>query len=541
MTLDGDQPPKKSWFINILSHWQPLSKLAPLGTTSTATTAATATATTPTLPISTATATFSATAASIASTSPPTLTSTLGPLCSVPSAWNERRLSQHTIGSSLSDDRFSSSSYQGRSSEEKSRLSHLWTRARRHHPHYPRFHWPHRRQSDKSYSSQYQHQQLQPMRPSIPINIIQDTAHPLPPLSSSYQDPPRRPSSLHPSLPPASVNKRHSITEFLPQSNNGSYTEQYLNSRPSSVIYTSHPNSPSILCMQDGHLIDENEIDDYSLDNGINERPPRWILKHDLLTLALNGNLTACPLRHDDVEKQVLQIGCADGVWCMQLALAHPKWSVIGMDEAILEPISSTYYGKKPRNVKLIRCTPSLLHALRQMPDQMFDLIDGRCLLIGYTFDEYQSIARECWRLCKPNGYIEFIEMDMRIYHTKPLPSTCSQTTHQLNSEVIHMLEAEMLDPRLARRLPDLWLDQDIKPISWYTSLPIGTWAGRLGVMVREEVHCVIESLQPHVAAYLGTACRSDNELDKLLDEMDSEMELQQSFMNLHHCHVQKV
>ncbi|ORX56814.1 hypothetical protein DM01DRAFT_1382245 [Hesseltinella vesiculosa] len=519
MAIDVEPPlpskSKTSWLANIFRHWQPLSKWNEPSTQPTTTITAT-----------------TATTILDSPSSPPNLTSTLGPLLSTSPITQERRLSQHTIGSTFSEDRYSTSSCQARSSEERSRLSYLWTRTRRHHPQYPRFHWPQRRQQHSIPSSSSP-------RPSIPINIIQDPS-PLPtfsPLSSSYQDS-RRPSSLYPSSPP-SVNKRHSITDLIsPNTINPAPTTDFYASRPSSVIYTSQPSSPSILCMKDGHLVDDDEIDPYSLENHIGIRNQRWILKNDLLTLALNGP-TACPLKCEDYEKQVLQIGCSDGAWCIQLAMAHPKWSVIGMEEGPIESIASTFHGKKPRNCKLIRCTPSLLSSLQQMPDQMFDLIDGRGLLIGYSFDEYQQMARECWRLCKPGGHVEFVEMDMRIYHSKPA-TNFGHATRSLNSEIIHMLESDDLDPRLARRLPDLWLDQGAQAVSWYTSLPIGVWGGRLGIMFREEVHSLFESLQPYIAIYSETVCRTDEQMDSLLDQLDAEMDLQRSFMNLHHCYVQK-
>lgn len=41
------------------------------------------------------------------------------------------------------DDQFSSKSAHRRDSKERSILGDLWSRARRHYPHYPRFHWPH--------------------------------------------------------------------------------------------------------------------------------------------------------------------------------------------------------------------------------------------------------------------------------------------------------------------------------------------------------------------------------------------------------------
>ncbi|KAI8099762.1 uncharacterized protein BX664DRAFT_256156 [Halteromyces radiatus] len=356
--------------------------------------------------------------------------------------------------------------------------------------------------------------------------------------------------------------KRHSITSLI--SGNG---DLYYNSRPGSILYsttTSQPDSPRILFMKDGQLWDDNneDVDDYFLDNNNNNSQQydllpthlhRWTLKHDLLKLALNG--------------------CGDGTWCIDVAMANPKWTVIGMEEngydhymtTANESDDTTCFGSlshgnglfKPRNMRLIRCAPSLLHALQQMPDHVFDLVDGRCLILGYSFETYRQLIKECWRVCKIGGYVELIEMDMRMYHSK-IPKTMGKTIQTLNSEVIHMMESRSLDPRLARRLPDILEEIIMESISTssttsstssnavhitsakYTSLPIGVWGGRLGVMFREDLHTLMESVQVWISQYKESDCRSDQDLEKELDQMDNEMELQRSFMNLHHCYAQK-
>lgn len=130
---------------------------------------------------------------------------------------------------------------------------------------------------------------------------------------------------------------------------------------------------------------------------------------------------------------------CGEGTWCIDVALSNPKWSVVGMEE-------NKYYDESihisgiPKNLKFIHCTPSLLNALQQLPDQSFDLIDLRCLIMAYTFEEYQRIVTECWRLCKLGGYIELIEMDMRMYHSQSSSNMMMGNTIQsLNSEGMYI------------------------------------------------------------------------------------------------------
>jgi hypothetical protein len=108
---------------------------------------------------------------------------------------------------------------------------------------------------------------------------------------------------------------------------------------------------------------------------------------------------------------------------------------------------------------------------------------------------------------------------------------------------VIHVIESKSLDPRLARRLPDL-LDETITNEmveAKYISLPLGVWGGRLGVMFRDDVHALIESMQIDVADLKENGqVRSDGELDYKLDIMDHELDANRAFMNLHLMLIQK-
>lgn len=255
---NNNETRSKSWFFGLFSQWHPLNKWH---SSSSATTTTTDVSTT----ISPST--------SILPTSP-TLTNTTATTTNTnlsittrydTNYFNERRHSQQTIGSNLSDDRYSSCSCKNRTSEERSRLSDLWLKTRRKHPQYPKF---------KKWRPQPQQQQQQ--TPAISIYSTppqEERVH----LSHSFNDVvmPRRPSSLLPNSNTNTINnnynsKRHSITSF--------------------VYESSQPASPLILFMKNGQLseneLEDDDIDDYFLDS---HYLCKWTLKHELLKLALNG------------------------------------------------------------------------------------------------------------------------------------------------------------------------------------------------------------------------------------------------------------
>lgn len=253
----------KSWFFGIFSQWHPLNKWQ-----------ATVNSSSNTSPSSPEVTSISP-STSILPTSP-TLTNTTTTTTNTNLSlryeyFNERRYSQQTIGSSLSDDRYSSCSCKNRTSEERSRLGDLWSKARKKHPHYPKF------KKWKSQQHQQQQQQLQQQQQQKTVAI---SIYSTPPqeervqLSHSFNDVvmPRRPSSLLPNsiANNNNQNKRHSITSFMYDS--------------------SQPASPLVLFMKNGQLseneIDDDDIDDYCLDSHF---LCKWTLKHELLKLALNG------------------------------------------------------------------------------------------------------------------------------------------------------------------------------------------------------------------------------------------------------------
>ncbi|KAI8378990.1 hypothetical protein BD560DRAFT_389202 [Blakeslea trispora] len=403
---------------------------------------------------------------------------------------NERRHSEQTIQShDLSDDQYSTkaaSYYQRRDSSERSMLSELWSKAKRHHPHYPKYHHHH------DYRM-----------------ILPRHSH------------------------------RHSISSFFTDSIDNTPSV----SRPNSYYTPSQPTSPSFLELIRNYSSDE--IEHFALEDAW--LPERWTIKHELTTLAIDGLFSIPDMTSPfTIERHVLQIGCGDAAWAIDVALTYSRWMIVGLDHRtyleeeedeefpILSTTATAMITRKstiPKNFKLIQCS-SLLQGLKHFPDNTFDLIESRFLILTYTFEEYQQLMIECVRICKPNGYIELMEADLRIYHQRLL--TCP-VTHELNHEVIQVCESKQLDPRLARRLADLVDGSSVSIKARYISLPIGVWGGRLGVLFREDVHQLIASVQHDLSN-----CRTEDELEESLESMDREMEANRSFMNLHLLVCQK-
>lgn len=132
---------------------------------------------------------------------------------------------------------------------------------------------------------------------------------------------------------------------------------------------------------------------------------------------------------HTESKKHVLHVGCGDGSWCTDTARLFPSWLVVGMDDKTGGP--SPNQRKAPRNFKYIRCYYDILKTLKDIPADSFDFIYVRFLLDAYGDDCYQELLEECHRICKPEGYLEIYELDMRIYGNPK----AGPVTHKLNAK----------------------------------------------------------------------------------------------------------
>lgn len=197
---------------------------------------------------------------------------------------SERRNSQQTISSSFttSDDQYSTTAasyYQRRDSSERSILSELWSKARRRHPNYPRFHWPHRHAQSLGSSPQQQppYMRVQPPTADDSITAAQAAAAAAS-CPSSYRHQHYYPRHF----------KRHSISSLMTSADNTPS-----GSRPNSVIL-SQPTSPNFAALLVKRQNEDDDVDNYWLSDEDScscqiFKKERWMIKHELIKLAVDG------------------------------------------------------------------------------------------------------------------------------------------------------------------------------------------------------------------------------------------------------------
>lgn len=137
-----------------------------------------------------------------------------------------------------------------------------------------------------------------------------------------------------------------------------------------------------------------------------------------------------------DTHTEILFLySCGDGSWCIDMAKKHKKCTVIGIDDHDVIDRNKTL----PDNFEFMLANKNLLHALRQLPDGTFDFIFARFLIFSCTPDLYREMIQECWRLCKRQGFVEMMELDMQMYGN-PVVGPLTQMLNTQGKEKVQSL-----------------------------------------------------------------------------------------------------
>ena len=138
-----------------------------------------------------------------------------------------------------------------------------------------------------------------------------------------------------------------------------------------------------------------------------NDEQDRSVAQHYLLRTAFGSDFQS-PIQ-SQLQKGivVLDVGCGNGVWTMEMSTAFPKSTFIGIDQ------SSEFYPKdiKPRNCHFRSCGSLVQHRVSlPFPDNSIDYIYQRDVNWGLTGQTWQPLLHEYQRILKPGGWLEFVE-----------------------------------------------------------------------------------------------------------------------------------
>ncbi|KAG2178104.1 hypothetical protein INT43_003357 [Umbelopsis isabellina] len=352
---------------------------------------------------------------------------------------------------------------------------------------------------------------------SAPSSMTTADCKPYVPFVSAFDDP---------LLGHRNQSKRHSTS-----SSSTAIGPEYANGKVSPPA--SSPRLAYIEALQPDKKLDLDEIrnDAYPIENDEVE-VDRLQAKNDLVKLAFDGDYCA-PLDFTSIEyPRILDIGCGAGSWCIDLARRYPDATVFGLDCQDIFPDPKNI----PSNCHLL--VHNVLHGLKQYPDGWFDYVHCRFMMLAFSPEQYIQVMTECIRVTRKHGFVEVMEMDLRIYGDP----TAGPLTQQLNEEVIYAAESLHLSPRVARNLDGLFPNtSNISSANTrYLSMPIGMWGGRLGVLFKDDLFMFTKKCQTAVAQARNRPARSDEEFMREMERVSREVEAYRCFMNFHAYWVEK-
>ncbi|ORY96372.1 S-adenosyl-L-methionine-dependent methyltransferase [Syncephalastrum racemosum] len=206
-----------------------------------------------------------------------------------------------------------------------------------------------------------------------------------------------------------------------------------------------------------------------------------WILSHAF------GSHFEAPV-HDALSKgiTVLDSACGPATWTLELAELYPDSTFHGID------ISPQFPGQiKPQNCNFQ--IANLLDGL-PFPDNYFDYIHQRLMVIALTREGWEKTLKELMRVLKPGGWIEFKELLPRIDNGGPV-------THRFVDTLRQVLDQRGMCPEIALELEDRMRGLGLENIKQRTvSLPLGD-KSKISELSWESFSRSFQALEPWLAS----------------------------------------
>ncbi|CAG8514509.1 13324_t:CDS:2 [Acaulospora morrowiae] len=216
-----------------------------------------------------------------------------------------------------------------------------------------------------------------------------------------------------------------------------------------------------------GRRYHNEETASYLLSSDI-EEIDRQQLQHYCFKHIFKCNMSA-PVENMLIEgSRVLDVGCGTGIWVLELSSKYENSEFFGVD---MSPVFPSQI--KPFNSNFIKA--NVLDGL-PFPSNEFDYVHLSFLNASFTDDQWQNIViPELIRVLKPNGWLEFYEVDIIQLNGGPLIERISKSLQKL-------CHSASINPRLPNLFKQ-WLTpheclKDIEEIVAYPFL--GKWNGKI-------------------------------------------------------------
>lgn len=184
---------------------------------------------------------------------------------------------------------------------------------------------------------------------------------------------------------------------------------------------------------------------------------------HELLALALNGKLHTCSPTAIPDKATILDVGTGTGKWACEIARSCSNARVYGID------LHQVNRSDDPPNVVF-----ETVNVMTGFPFNTgtFDFVHSRLLIGGIT--DWKSYLANLLRITKRGGYVECVEMEIRIGSREAGDS--AKIDHWLD-RMSSLLQKRALDPSIAINLNIAMDNAGFREITeTVLDVPIGNW-----------------------------------------------------------------
>lgn len=112
---------------------------------------------------------------------------------------------------------------------------------------------------------------------------------------------------------------------------------------------------------------------------------------------------------------RVLDVGCGNGDWTLEMAADFPNSTFVGVDAASLFPSGSA--ANVPFNCSFVKA-----NTLKGLPfkDGAFDFVFMRFMVFSFTPHDWAVTVQELTRLTRPGGWLELFEHSLQLERPPP-------------------------------------------------------------------------------------------------------------------------
>jgi hypothetical protein len=234
--------------------------------------------------------------------------------------------------------------------------------------------------------------------------------------------------------------------------------------------------------------------------------------QHYIFRQILQGNTFAPVDALLEKGGNVLDVGCGTGRWGCEMASKYQRTRVIGFD---LEDIPRT--ASMPLNYQFQR--GNLLDGL-PFAAQQFDYVHQRALVAGIPLAKWPSVLGELRRVTALKGWVELVEMGTTFHQSGP-------ATQQFLAWWTSISATRGIDASKVAGIGPLLQGSGFASVQAKTEvLPIGSWGGRLGNLLAQDILAGWPNIKSYAHTLLGIP---NDHFDAVIDQLEHEWNTHQT------------